>query len=251
MGSDKDRLWKGLASELRADILSGALEQGAKLPASAKLADQHGVTRQTVQTALDRLIDEGLVESRRGVGWFVRRQGSMCLLRTSRNWRDRNARPAYDQKVGSWHPDVRLKGRNEHASWQVALDLGVTEGTEVWVRHRRLVKDNQALLISDEYLPREITRGTAIENSTVSRYDGGTYSWLRKAGHRIARFTEKVEVVSASDVDAIMLGLDTRRPSMLLRITRIAHGVSRPLEVNYIITPAKRLTLVYELPGFD
>jgi len=250
MGSDKDRLWRGLASELRADILSGALEHGAQLPASAKLADQHGVTRQTVQTALDRLIDEGLVESRRGIGWFVRRPGSMCLLRTSRNWRDRNARPAYDEE-GPWHPDVQLEGRNEHASWQVALDLGVTEGTEVWVRHRRLLKDNQVLHISDEYLPREITRGTAIENPTVSRYDEGTYAWLRRAGHRIARFTERVEVVSASDVEARILGLDPRRPSMLLRITRIAHGTSRPLEANYIITPARRLTLVYELPGFD
>jgi GntR family transcriptional regulator len=251
MGSDKHRLWRRLASELRVDILSGVLEQGAQLPTSATLADQHGVTRQTVQTALDRLIDEGLVESRRGVGWFVRRPGSMCLLRSSRNWRDRNARPAYDQEVGSWRPDVLLKGRNEHASPQVALDLGVTEGTEVWVRHRKLVKDSQVLHISDEYLPRGITRGTAIENPTVSRYDGGTYACLRNEGHRITRFTEKVEVVSASDVEARMLGLDTRRPSMLLRITRIAHGVSRPLEVNYIITPAKLLTLVYELPGFD
>jgi GntR family transcriptional regulator/MocR family aminotransferase len=56
---------------LRDLMLSGAIAAGARLPASRTLARDLGVSRTTVIDAFDRLIAEGLVESRVGSGTFV------------------------------------------------------------------------------------------------------------------------------------------------------------------------------------
>ncbi|MCK6452801.1 MAG: PLP-dependent aminotransferase family protein [Alphaproteobacteria bacterium] len=52
-------------------MLSGAIAAGARLPSSRTLARDLGLSRTTVIDAFDRLIAEGLVESRVGAGSFV------------------------------------------------------------------------------------------------------------------------------------------------------------------------------------
>ncbi|MBV8654379.1 MAG: PLP-dependent aminotransferase family protein, partial [Alphaproteobacteria bacterium] len=56
---------------LRDLMLSGAIAAGVRLPASRTLARDLGVSRTTVIDAFERLIAEGLVESRVGAGTFV------------------------------------------------------------------------------------------------------------------------------------------------------------------------------------
>jgi GntR family transcriptional regulator/MocR family aminotransferase len=60
-----------LADELRAAILRGQLRTGARLPATRTLADELGVARGVVVQAYQRLLDEGLVVARTGVGTLV------------------------------------------------------------------------------------------------------------------------------------------------------------------------------------
>ena len=61
-----------IAGDLRAAILSGALEPGAKLPSETKLMAQYGVSRTVAKWAVSVLKGEGIVEGRRGSGTFVR-----------------------------------------------------------------------------------------------------------------------------------------------------------------------------------
>ena len=56
---------------LREVILSGGLGAGERLPASRTLASDLGISRTTVNDALERLAAESLVESRVGAGTFV------------------------------------------------------------------------------------------------------------------------------------------------------------------------------------
>ena len=60
-----------LAALLRAQITSGELAPGEKLPPIMTLATKHQVTTNTVQKALRMLKDEGLVTSVPGYGTFV------------------------------------------------------------------------------------------------------------------------------------------------------------------------------------
>lgn len=60
-----------LYAALRDLMLSGAIAAGQRLPASRTLARDLGLSRTTVIDAFDRLIAEGLVESRVGSGTYV------------------------------------------------------------------------------------------------------------------------------------------------------------------------------------
>ncbi|MFC9766782.1 FadR/GntR family transcriptional regulator [Rhodococcus jostii] len=61
------------ADLLRARIASGEWEVGAKLPGETTLAAELGVGRSTVREAVRMLAGLGMVESRQGVGVFLRR----------------------------------------------------------------------------------------------------------------------------------------------------------------------------------
>lgn len=56
---------------LRAAIADGGLEPGAKLPSTRALAERLGVRRNAVVAAYEHLLNEGLIETRRGAGSFV------------------------------------------------------------------------------------------------------------------------------------------------------------------------------------
>lgn len=56
---------------LRAAIADGGLEPGAKLPSTRALAERLGVGRNAVVAAYEHLLNEGLIETRRGAGSFV------------------------------------------------------------------------------------------------------------------------------------------------------------------------------------
>ena len=244
----REPLWERIADELRTEILSGGRRPGSQLPSSTQLKVRYHASRETIQNAVNRLKDEDLIEARPGVGWFVRRPRSVRLLRSSRSWHDRNARPA-DEQDDSWHPTWKVGGNVTSAKDDVAHDLQVPTGTELWLRHRAVQNGDQVLHLGRAYLPRKFTRGTPIENSNNGS-PSGTYVTLSRAGNKITRFSESIAVRPANEVEATVLGLDPRRPSAVLCITRIAHGLTCPLEVDYITAPAGRLQLVYELPAF-
>lgn len=59
------------AEAIRADIRSGALPSGEKLPATDGVAERYGIARATAQKALQVLEGEGWVTKRASVGVFV------------------------------------------------------------------------------------------------------------------------------------------------------------------------------------
>jgi len=61
-----------LADDLARRIDEQGLRPGTRLPSIRKMAEQSGVSRFTVVEAYDRLVARGLVQSRRGAGFFVR-----------------------------------------------------------------------------------------------------------------------------------------------------------------------------------
>ena len=60
-----------LENDLRQDILSNRLTGGEALPTEKELADQYGISRNTVRHALANLVDEGLLSKVHGSGTFV------------------------------------------------------------------------------------------------------------------------------------------------------------------------------------
>ncbi len=73
-GSDSRALYERVADALRTSIERGELAPGDTVPPEQELAEQHGVSRQTVRQALQQLTNEGLLNSGRGRGRTVRSQ---------------------------------------------------------------------------------------------------------------------------------------------------------------------------------
>ena len=68
---EPQRLYRQIAEQLRAAMLSGEFTVGARLPAERDLAKQLGVSRPSVREALIALEVEGWVEVRTGSGIYV------------------------------------------------------------------------------------------------------------------------------------------------------------------------------------
>ncbi len=67
-------------------IEQGVFRAGSRLPSIRQFAQDSAVSRFTVVEAYDRLIAQGLVESRRGSGFFVRHRSVDGALKTARAW---------------------------------------------------------------------------------------------------------------------------------------------------------------------
>src|SRR6188768_4420199 len=75
------RLPAQLAARLAQRIETHALRPGTRLPSIRHCAQESSVSRSTVVEAYDRLIAAGLVESRRGSGFYVRLRANKLAQR--------------------------------------------------------------------------------------------------------------------------------------------------------------------------
>ena len=64
-------IYRQLADRLTGQLLAGDPPEGEAMPSVRVLAGQYLINPLTVGRALQMLVDDGLVESRRGVGMYV------------------------------------------------------------------------------------------------------------------------------------------------------------------------------------
>ncbi len=82
-----------IAADLRSKIEAGKMRPGAQLPPEKNLQDKYGklsgvVSRNTVRSAIEMLVREGLLEKRRGQGTFIVGKLGSLLGFTSPAWPD-------------------------------------------------------------------------------------------------------------------------------------------------------------------
>ncbi len=80
----KAPLFAQIAQRLSEQIAEGQLAEGERAPSSSDLAAFHRINPATAAKGLNVLIDEGLLEKRRGLGMFVAPGARKRLLDTRR-----------------------------------------------------------------------------------------------------------------------------------------------------------------------
>ncbi|MED5621545.1 GntR family transcriptional regulator [Ideonella sp. BN130291] len=80
--SDTLPIYRQLADRLAAQLLDGEPPEGEAMPSVRALASRYLINPLTVSRALQSLVDDGLVESRRGIGMYVQ-SGARQRLRKS------------------------------------------------------------------------------------------------------------------------------------------------------------------------
>ena len=82
--NDARPIYRQLRDRMVAMILDGVLAEGDSLPSVRTVAAEYRVNPLTVLKSYQELVDEGLVESRRGRGMFVNAGARELLLRSER-----------------------------------------------------------------------------------------------------------------------------------------------------------------------
>ena len=105
--------YRQIAAQLRAAILGGVLQPGARLPSQTELAASFGVARMTVAQALRMLKDDTLIVARQGSGTYVRDQRRQTVSAAQQNvhtalaaFNDLRAERDSHQPEGDWDTTV-------------------------------------------------------------------------------------------------------------------------------------------------
>jgi GntR family transcriptional regulator len=82
--NDNQPIYRQLRDRVVAMILDGVLREGDPLPSVRNVAADSRINPLTVLKAYEKLVDEGLVEKRRGLGMFVNPGAPEQLLQAER-----------------------------------------------------------------------------------------------------------------------------------------------------------------------
>ena len=82
--NDSQPIYRQLRDRVVAMILDGVLKEGDPLPSVRNVAAEYRVNPLTVLKGYQQLVDEGLIESRRGLGMFINAGARNLLLEAER-----------------------------------------------------------------------------------------------------------------------------------------------------------------------
>ena len=237
-----------LAGDLRAQILSGDIGPGERLPTTAQLTQRYGVNNMTVTRALAILKAEGLVEGQRGRS--VVATGRRPAVVRADHYPDPEphgpfpwiAEAARRSRVGS----ARLIEVVElPAPTQVAAAFEIDVGAPVVVRHQLLLLDDEPAELVWTHYPIDIARGTAL--AEPARMRGGSPAVLSALGFPLRSAIDQVSARFATVAEFVALRLPEDVP--ILRQFRVAYtDGGRPVEVTIMIKAAQQYEIQYELP---
>ncbi|WP_386430634.1 GntR family transcriptional regulator [Streptomyces polygonati] len=195
--------------------------------------------------ALGVLQQEGVAESRKGAGVFVRE-----FRPVRRRGIDRLSARRWGAGGSIWEADAverdldvdRLSVGHTTSPESVARVLELPAAAEVCVRSRRYVLDGKPVLATS-YLSAELLAGTAITREDTG--PGGVYARLAEIGHRPAHFREEVRSRMPSQDEAERLGLSPGTPVILIHRTAFTAD-GRAVELNEMTLDAAAYVLEYD-----
>lgn len=245
-GSGRQPKYQRIADELREAIQAGEYGPGERLPGENDLMATYEVARMTARQALGVLQNEGLVESRKGAGVFVR---NFKPLR--RRGIQRLSREQWGSGRSIWSADIenrnlvvdQLQVSESPAPERISQVFDMPTDAAVCVRSRRFVLDEKPVLLATSYLPADLVAGSAITQEDTG--PGGTYARLAELGYKPVHFREEIRCRMPSQGEAQRLQLAMGTPVIMICRTAFADE-GRPVEVNEMILDSAAYVLEYD-----
>ena len=231
-----------IADALRTQIKSGDLKPGDRTPPETAMLKRFGVSLPTLRQAIGVLRAEGLIESRQGIGTFVKED-----RRLQRRSRGRYGRARHDEKLlaSNFEHDIVSAGQ-EPAPDHIASQMGLEPGDSVVVRRRHL-RDrefNRLEEIGASYLPSEFAAGTHLEEPAV--VPKALFLCVEElTGKRFEHARDEWLARPASVDEAEAFDIPTGTPVLnVLHVARAEDGAV--LEVSTSVWPADRVVVIDE-----
>ncbi len=207
----------------------GGLVRGAKLPTERTLCAQFGVSRVTLRRALAILVDEGVLESSAGRGWFV----TTGVLGEPPN------------ALRSFTETARIRGLTASARVLLAacepatLDdsdaFKIAPGAPLFRLRRVRLLDGVAVACDESRLPLAVAPAIVDVDFSVA----SLYRELDKAGSAPVRAEYAIEAAGADEGSAALLDLEAGAPVLVAH--QSAYGTDdRLIEVSSTVYRADR-----------
>lgn len=226
---ERSRLAVDVAAELRA-LIARDSSPGERIPAESELAQQLGVSRNTLREALWLLWSEGLLVRRWGVGTFVRDQTPS------------SSPPSQLLDFAPVRDMIRASGRESTLTTaaverrpcdqEASVALGLQEGDEAWWLDRTFAADGVPAVTLQDWVPVRVN-GRELDLSPLKDVDHGLLGLLSDSARcRVVRMEAHLTAELASDEIAermrqpqpfpVMVGVqvsydDTDRPVIFSR----------------------------------
>ncbi|PKO40959.1 MAG: GntR family transcriptional regulator [Betaproteobacteria bacterium HGW-Betaproteobacteria-3] len=199
-----------VADALAAEIRSGRLAVGVKLPTEAALVEQFGVSRTVVREAISRLKSIGQVQSRQGSGVYVKDAGFSPLHFDARYAVSKQAvvqmvevRRALEAEVAALAATRRTSADLQRIRQAItALDKAVAaggDGVEEDVAYHRAIADaaqNPFLISTLDYLRQFLRGATRVTRANEARR-ADFAAQVRDEHAAIARAIEQADPLGA------------------------------------------------------
>nr|WP_232363928.1 phosphonate metabolism transcriptional regulator PhnF [Ciceribacter selenitireducens] len=225
-------LWRQIADRIRASIAQGDFDATGMVPPETQLAEQFGVNRHTVRSALAALGQEGIVRAVQGRGTMIDRKDKFTFPIARRT---RFTEGIGDQARGL--EGLLLSSVLEAAGTDLAKWLALEPQTQV-IRLDVLRKaDGRALSRSTVWFPAGRFKGI----DEAFRRTGSVTRALREYGvDDYLRAVTEVSATHAEPDDVAQLALT---PGAIVLVTRALNTDMQDLPIQYAVTrfPADRV----------
>jgi GntR family transcriptional regulator len=222
-------------SLLRNLVRQPEYQDGALLPNEVTLATQLGVSRGTIRSGISKLVYEGLLERKPGVGTKVSDSNLESGILAWRSFTREMASKGIT--VENYYLDYDFQSVTADA----AHGLQVEPGTKVWRVERIRGWEGKPVLYNISWFhPRLQLKGT-------EDFNGQLYEVLEAStGVRPHRAREEFLAVAADDYKAKMLHIDRGSPLLLRRHVVFDVG-KRNIEFSEVYYVSSRFTLTLNL----
>lgn len=210
--------YEQLYRHLSAAIGSALLQPETQLPPERELATLAEVSRVTVRKAVAQLVEDGVLEQRRGAGTFVR----LPRARMEHSLSTLLSFTEYMRQRGKASTSTILRRGLFGPSPDEQVALGLSGAAQVARLDRLRSAEGQVMALERSALPADILpHPEAVETSL--------YDILRAAGAAPTRAMQRIAAVNVTGEDARLLNLPDG--AAVLRIDRTAYlATGRPVE---------------------
>ncbi|GHH59784.1 GntR family transcriptional regulator [Lentzea cavernae] len=243
--------FRQVAAALRDQISQGKYVAGGRIPSARDIATEFEVSPVTAQRALDELRADGLIETRRGTGSFVRQVRE--LFRKGANRYQRNseglAPNRAESSAGGWTDEVTAELWRQPAGSELAARLNVDPEEEVTAVRYLWTVEKEPVQVSTQYEPLRVTGGTSIEEPVDgTRGNPGVISRFDSIGVHIDRVEEETRVRMPNAEESEQLQIGAGVPVFAIKRTHWAADVA--VETADIIIRGDRMviTATHDVP---
>ncbi|MDQ2709327.1 MAG: GntR family transcriptional regulator [Actinomycetota bacterium] len=241
-------LSRQIAADLRESIVTGMLAPGALLPSERELIQRYGTSKTTASKAIALLQAEGLVRAELGRGTFVRDRPPLRRVSAAQRHAEHRSsgKPIFDTEAiaqGQVPSRQMLEIGRTTAPPDAAQWLETPPGTEVVVRKRLQLLDEQPTVISTSYYPLWLAGGTRLESPAA--LPEGPDELIENLGHHFSRGVEVFRARMPTLEEGRLLRLSPGVP--IVQMWDIDYDeVGRPLQAAQDLYAGDRHEFAYE-----